>query len=280
MRKSIIFLFLATLFFTALFFWQNFLVQVPKIEKEIPGLVQKFKENISSPPPLIVEVRLPESFLTQAGVIESTNLQRQKNGLPFLKENQQLNNSALAKAKDMLEKQYFGHLSLENKGPADLAKEAGYEFITIGENLALGDFENDEKLVEGWMASPGHRANILNAQYQEIGVAVLKGKFQGRTTWLAVQHFGKPLASCPQPSEEILAKIKENQNQIEKMYLILSELETEIKAFWPKHGPEYNQKVKEYNLLVDKYNSLIEATKILIEKYNHQVLLFNECAKK
>ena len=243
-------------------------------------MFKNLKKISLPPPPLIVEVLLPESFLTQAGVIEFTNLQRLKNGLPPLKENQQLNNSALAKAKDMLDRQYFEHTSPENIGPAELAKEAGYEFIVIGENLALGDFENDEKLVDNWMASPGHRANILNPQYQEIGVAVLKGKFKDRITWVAVQHFGKPLSACPQPSEQIFSEIRENQSNLEKMYLSLVELERDIKAFKPKRTLEYNQKVGEYNLLVDKYNSLIERTKILVEKYNNQVILFNECVQK
>ncbi len=277
-KKLISLLFLLVFLGGILFFWQFLFRELPKVEREIPVLVGKIRKQIATPPPLIVEVRLPESFLTQAGVIQWTNIQRQKQGLPALRESNELNESSLIKVKDMLLKQYFGHISPEGEGVWDLASRAGYEFIAIGENLALGDFENDEKLLEGWMGSSGHRANILSSQYQEIGVAVLKGEFQGRETWLAVQHFGKPLSVCPQPSESLITEISENQSQIEKMYLTLSALEEEINSMRPKRGLAYNQKVEEYNNLVSQYNALIGKTKLLIEQYNNQVRLFNQCA--
>ena len=263
-----------------LFFGQDLLPQLTKVEREVPAFVEELKEQISTPPPLIVEVRLPESFLTQAGVIQWTNIQRERAGLSALRESSKLEGSALIKAQDMLAQQYFGHISPEGEAVGDLAKRTGYEFIAIGENLALGDFENDEKLLEAWMQSEGHRENILSSQYQEIGIAVWQGEFQGRTTWLAVQHFGLPLSACPSPSKEKISKISGNQNQIEEMYLVLSVLQEEINSMRPKRGSDYNQKVEEYNNLVSQYNLLINETKLLIEQYNQEVLLFNECAKR
>lgn len=279
MRKSILFLLVITFLGAVLFFWEDLLKELPRIKTEVPVLVQEIRGRIATPPPLILEDRFAESFLTQAGVIQQTNIQREKYGLPPLKESAKLNLSAQIKTQDMLDKQYFGHVSPAGEGVGDLAGKAGYEFIAIGENLALGDFENDEKLVQGWMASQGHRENILSSQYQEIGVAVLKGEFEGRVTWLAVQHFGLPLSSCPQPPESTQAAILTNQQEIQKMSYVLSLFQNEIRAMQPKRGSIYNQKVKEYNALVFQYNTLIDATKLLIEQYNNQVILFNECAK-
>ncbi|TSC75516.1 MAG: transporter [Parcubacteria group bacterium Gr01-1014_30] len=286
MRKSILLLFLAALVLGVLFFWSSSLDFYSKIglgllqvQEDTGVLLKEVKEQVSAPAPLIIEKRLPESFLTQAGVVEWTNVQRVKNGLPALRENAQLNTSALIKTEDMIAKQYFGHVSPEREGAGDFVNKAGYEFVAIGENLALGDFENEEILVQGWMDSPGHRANILNSQYQEIGVAVLKGEYQGRVTWLAVQHFGRPASSCPAPSEAVLSEIKENQGSIEEFDSILAELRQEIDSMRPKRGPEYNRKVDEYNALVAQYNLLIDQTKALIEQYNAKVQQFNQCVQ-
>jgi uncharacterized protein YkwD len=92
----------------------------------------------------------------------------------------------------MFENQYFAHESPTGEKVSDLAKKFGYDFLLIGENLAMGNFSSDEDLVLAWMESPGHRENILNEKYQEIGVAVKKGIFEGKEVWIAVQHFGLP----------------------------------------------------------------------------------------
>jgi len=119
---------------------------------------------------------------------------------------------------DIFEKQYFAHISPEGLGPSDLAEKSGYEYIMIAENLALGNFKDDNTLVNAWMDSPGHRANILNNRYTEIGVAVGKGFFSesnennkeeiATEVWIAVQEFGLPLSSCPKPEESLLNTIE------------------------------------------------------------------------
>jgi hypothetical protein len=262
-----------------IFAWKNF---TPKLSLKSPEKIGDFlkkeiEKEISTPPPLRVEKEVPEAYLTRAGVIQWTNAQRAKYGLPPLKENPRLDVSAELKVQDMFEKQYFAHLSPSGEGVKDLVEIAGYEYIAIGENLALGNFRNDEALVQGWMDSPGHRANILNPGYQDIGVAVQKGQFEGRSVWLAVQHFGRPLSACPQPDENLKAQIDSNQNEIEKLQANLLKLEAEIKNMKPKRGPAYTQKIEEYNALVLQYNTLIDQTKTLITNYNNQVNLFNQC---
>jgi len=267
------------------FFWRDFSnfysklpFKPPEIEKGIGEfLAKEVEKQISTPPPLRAKEEVPESYLTRAGVIQRTNSQREKYGLPPLKENPRLNVSAELKVADMFEKQYFAHISPSDKGVKDLAEISGYEFIALGENLALGNFQNDEVLVQGWMDSPGHRANILNPGYQEIGVAVQKGNFEGKATWLAVQHFGRPLSACPQPDEALKAEIDVNQMKISELQTTLTKLESEIRTMRPKRGSTYNQKVQEYNAFVFQYNNLVDQTKTLINAYNSQVNLFNQC---
>lgn len=259
-------------------FYSGFSLKLPEIKEKIgefKGL--EIKKEISTPPPLKAEREYPESFLTREGIIKWTNLQREKYNLPPLKESLKLNLSSAIKVEDMFQNQYFAHLSPEGEGVADLAKIVDYKFILIGENLALGNFKNDEGLVQSWMESPGHRENILNQRYQEIGVAVKKDKFEGKEVWLAVQHFGLPLSACPQPEENLLAQIKENENELNQIQTELEKLQLEIKKMKPKRGVAFSQKIKEYNILVGKHNSLLEKNKILIEDYNKKVKLFNNC---
>ena len=252
--------------------------QLPRFEKEITDFLKKeVEKQILTPPPLRIPKENPGSFLTRVGVIEWTNIQREKYGLPALLENEKLNSSARVKVEDMFEKQYFAHFSPSGTGLGDLVKDSGYEFIIIGENLALGDFENDEVLVQSWMDSPGHKENILNSKYQEIGVAVVKDMFEGRTTWLAVQHFGLPLSVCSQPEEVLEIEINLKQEQIEELHKTLVALRRKIKSTRPKRGPLYNEMVEQYNNLTSQYNTLVEEAEFLINQYNSQVGLFNDC---
>jgi uncharacterized protein YkwD len=284
MRKFILLIILAITL--GGFFWSEILDFYSKLTLRLPqqwteertnDLIEEVEKQIATPPPLRAEKEAPESFLTQAGIIQWSNFQREKYGLPPLKENAKLDSSAEIKVEDMLENQYFAHSSLSGVGVKELAERVGYEFIAIGENLALGNFQNDEALLQAWMDSPGHRENILNIQYQEIGVAVIKGVFKGQTTWLAVQHFGLPLSACSQPDETLKVEIETNQNQIEELQQTLEVLQTEIQIMRPKRGPAYNQKIEQYNAIVSQYNNLVDEKKVLISQYNAQVKLFNDC---
>jgi len=123
------------------------------------------------------------------------------------------------------------------------------------------------------MDSPGHRANILNSKFQEIGVAVVMGIFEGKSTWLAVQHFGLPLSACPQPSLTLKEQIQSNQSEINNLQAVLNNLSAELKSMRRRD----KDKVDEYNSLVSQYNALVRETKSLINQYNSQVSLFNSC---
>ena len=239
-------------------------------------------QKVAEPGPLriaVTAVPTPsnETQLSVRGVIEYTNGARSINGgLPALIENQTLNRDAQIKVDDMFAKQYFEHESPTGVGPGDIAKAVGYDFVLVGENLALGDFENDEMLVKAWMDSPGHRANILNAHYQEIGVAVGKGMYEGRLTWLAVQSFGMPLSACPAIDVQKKAQIDRNNIQVTAMSAVLEEKKAKINAT-PTSDSNYNAYVNEFNVLVAPYNMLVVDTRTLVVEYNATVLAFNNC---
>ncbi len=216
--------------------------------------------------------------LSVRGVIEYTNGARSLNGgLPALIGNETLNRMAQIKLDDMFAEQYFEHISpTTGVGPGDLAKVVRYVYVIVGENLALGDFGSDEKLVAAWMASPGHRANILNRYYQEIGVAVGMGIYEGRNTWLAVQSFGMPLSACPSIDAQMKMQIDNNNIQISNLGSQLDVKKAQIDSI-PTSDPNYNIYVAEFNALLPEYNNLVESNKAIILTYNAQVQAYNNC---
>jgi uncharacterized protein YkwD len=90
--------------------------------------------------------------------------------VPPLKLSPLLSRAALAHAKDMSANKLFEHRGSDGSMPADRARRAGYDWLSVGENIALGA-ANAEVVVQGWIKSPGHCANIMSAQYQEMGLA-------------------------------------------------------------------------------------------------------------
>ncbi len=225
----------------------------------------------------------PDAYLTREGTINFTNQARRQNGnLAPLQENFLLDKDAQAKLEDMFARQYFEHVSPDGKGPADQAKAVGYQYAVIGENLALGNFKNDQALVTAWMNSPGHRANILNTGYQEIGVAVGQGNFQGQKVWLAVQEFGKPLSSCPAVDSELKTQIGSLQSDIDAIQPQLQSLKVQIdNSPQPQNQAQldaYNNLVSQYNALVKIYNNKVDQLKADTDQYNVQVQAFNACA--
>lgn len=238
------------------------------------------EKTIVAPGPLramVSDLSPSTSALSVKGIIYHTNIARQQNGnLPGLFENSLLNKDAQMKVDDMFAKQYFEHVSPIGVGPADLARAVGYEYVVVGENLALGDFSDDNAVVTAWMNSPGHRANILKPQYQEIGVAVGKGMYEGRMTWLAVQSFGMPLSSCPTTDTALKSKIDSNSIAINNLKSQLDAKKAQIDATSP-FDPNYNVYVNEFNAIVPNYNNLVEANRIDVASYNAGVQAFNVC---
>lgn len=131
------------------------------------------------------------SSITASEVVEKTNQQRAKSGLEPLVLNQSLTQAALAKGQDMMNDQYWAHVSPDGVEPWYFIDQAGYSYTIAGENLAR-DFSETNTMMQAWMDSPTHRANILNSRYSEIGIAVIDGSLLGYDTTLVVQMFGDP----------------------------------------------------------------------------------------
>jgi hypothetical protein len=245
--------------------------------KEIVGEVYN---NI----PLIGKDESAHAFLTVSGVWSFTNVERKQNGdLSLLSLNQKLNQIAELRLKDMFDKQYFEHISPSGVGVSQIAPQVGYEFIAIGENIALGNFRDDAAIVKAWMDSPGHRANILNKYYTEIGIAVGKGTYKGKSTWIGVQVFGRPLSLCKQTDQNLKSQIDQNKHSIDMMESALSEkfaALTNMKNNPQVSAEEYNKKVDEYNAGIRQLNNLIEEVKASVVIYNAQVRAFNTCVGK
>lgn len=132
------------------------------------------------------------SAVTAENVIRLTNVARSAAGLEELRPNALLSVAAERKAEDMVEKQYFAHTSPEGLTPWHWIREAGYDYRSAGENLAVHYFSS-EGVHEGWMASPTHRQNILDERYVDIGVGVVQGRYDDYDTIMVVEMFGRPV---------------------------------------------------------------------------------------
>ena len=121
----------------------------------------------------------------EAQVVQLVNQERAKAGLKPLTANAPLSKVARTKSADMRDKNYFAHNSPTYGSPFDMMKSFGITYRTAGENIAAGQ-RTPEQVVIAWMNSPGHRANILNANYTEIGVGYVAGGSYGHY-W--TQHF-------------------------------------------------------------------------------------------
>lgn len=253
---------------------------VPYTQPHITIVPEAVKPEPVQPPPLQnIKPASRIGTLDASAVLTLTNKERQKQGLPVLTHNTKLDSSALMKAMDMLEKQYFAHDSPTGVTVEDLANAVKYEFVSLGENLAYGNFESNAELVQGWMDSPGHRANILSSKYTEIGVAVVKGTYEGKEVWMAVQEFGKPRSSCPQPDSALKEKIDAANADLDRIGFDITAMKEKLQQTDPQSDPTYSTQVDDVNSLVSLYNTQIATIKMWIAEYNAQIQAFNQCAK-
>src|SRR3989344_5650104 len=263
---------------TVLKTYDNFGKNVENFQKtDLGNTIQSVAKKIIAPGPLNIGGNSNSVVLVKAKIIAQTNIQRYDNGaLPPLVENASLNAAALAKAQDILKNQYFEHISQSGIDPGTLVKTYGYEYIVSGENLILGNFSSEQEVVQNWMDSPGHRANILNDRFIDIGVAMVKGTYKGQSVWVGVQEFGLPLSLCQSPSFTLKTEIDDNKIKLDQLSAQIDTKRSEINNTNPK-SPKYNALVDQYNALVNEYNQLAQNTKNLILQYNNQINIFNQC---
>lgn len=143
---------------------------------------------------IAVSINLPQNIffadITKTSLVGFVNQSREQAGLAPLFENEKLNQAAHLKAENMAENQYFSHTSPTGISPWHWFSVAGYNYKYAGENLAIGFYESEE-VYNAWLASPSHKSNLLNANYTEIGTAVLHG-FDENNAVIVVQLFGAP----------------------------------------------------------------------------------------
>lgn len=122
-------------------------------------------------------------------ILARLNAERGAAGLPGLRENPTLSAAAQAHACDMAIRGYFNHQSPEGTMPWDRADAAGYRSCGAAENIAWGNFDA-AAVMDGWMKSPGHRANILLDFVTEVGIGVAPAIGSAKPQF--VQLFAKP----------------------------------------------------------------------------------------
>ncbi|MFC5144885.1 CAP domain-containing protein [Streptomyces aureoversilis] len=118
-------------------------------------------------------------------VVDMVNAERAKAGCSPLTVNAKLQAAAQGHSDDMAARDYYDHTSPEGKSPGDRMTAAGYRWSTYGENIFKSP-RDARTAMDGWMKSPGHRANILNCSFKEIGVGI---NFKSNGPWWT-QNFG------------------------------------------------------------------------------------------
>jgi uncharacterized protein YkwD len=128
-------------------------------------------------------------------VLQLVNKERAARRLPPLRRVPELDQAAEKRARDMADRDYFAHVSPDGVTPGDQVIAAGYRPLMCGENIASG-YANAASVMRAWMDSPGHRANILERRFRDIGLSFLEapGTDSG-VLW--VQEFGEPSPERP-----------------------------------------------------------------------------------
>ena len=184
------------------------------------------------------------------------------------------------RADDLFTNQYFEHESPDGKSVSDIVEQLGYEYLSIGENLALGNYTDNQEIVLSWMESPGHKANILNEKYTDLGVAVKEGKYKGEINTIAVQVFALPLTNCSRPNQGLKTLIDSSTISIKQMETEALLMRNNLNIMNNDlliDGAYYNQKIQEYNLFAERVNNAIEALKQIVSDYNLEVSEYNLC---
>ena len=207
-------------------------------------------------------------------LVDLANTDRTDNALSPLTTNPVLEAAATLKANNMAEQGYFAHVSPDGVTPWHWFAEAGYRFVAAGENLAV-NFSDSDDVEQAWMESPGHRANILNGNFTEIGIATARGEYKGRETIFVVQLFGRPALATATAVPDVVAQAPapttpETEEPIpavaaESASIPETSIETvEIAPVAPLEEPTELEIIREDNLFIAvRNNEAISATQEL-----------------
>lgn len=132
-------------------------------------------------------------------MLADTNAERQANGEPALQLNSELSSAAMAKAKDMATRNYWSHVTPDGQQPWVFVTATGYSYQKLGENLATG-FTDEASAINGWMASPPHRENLLDPVFTQVGFGFANAadyKATGGPATIFVAFYGRPSDTIP-----------------------------------------------------------------------------------
>lgn len=149
---------------------QRFEISISELQKANPN-IKDFSRIYVGQTVMIPDTRSLSSHEQQ--VFEIVNQERAKRGLPLLKLNAELSRVARIKSQDMIDKKYFAHNSPTYGSPFQMMQSFGLRFSAAGENIAYGQ-KTAAEVMNTWMNSSGHRANILSQAYTNIGIGVAK----------------------------------------------------------------------------------------------------------
>ena len=156
-----------------------------------------------------------------AVLVDLTNEHRVQNNQKPLAVNPLLEKAAMLKAKDMAANGYFAHTSPTGITPWQWFSKAGYSFVYAGENLAI-NFSESSAVEQAWIASPTHHANLISTKFDETGIAVYDGVYQGRPTTFVVQLFGKRPTVRPSSAVASVAPLSTSELNTQKKVAIVS----------------------------------------------------------
>jgi uncharacterized protein YkwD len=145
-------------------------MQKPEINKPEVNKPETNKPETEKPEINVPEINTPaESYATE--LLALVNQARKQQGLSALTLDSSLSAVAQAHSDDMAKNNFFSHTNLKGQSPFDRLKNAGVNYQTAGENIAMGQ-KNAQEVFSSWMNSQGHRANILNASFNKMGVGL------------------------------------------------------------------------------------------------------------
>ncbi|MDP5315788.1 sigma-70 family RNA polymerase sigma factor [Streptomyces poriferorum] len=162
----------------------------PSVKRSSSATPSRTPKKSVAPTPTVapaprVTATPPVSVSTTAQVVSLVNKERAAAGCGGLTEDSQLTDAAQRHSDDMAARDFFEHTNPDGADPGQRVTDAGYRWSTYGENIARGQ-QTPESVMESWMNSPGHRANILNCSFKNIGIGIHKGS--GGPWW--TQDFG------------------------------------------------------------------------------------------
>lgn len=150
------------------------------------------------------------SDITPKNILIQINYQRELRGIKPLQEDTRLDQAAVNKSTDMIDKDYFEHYA-HGLTPWKFIENQKYDYLYAGENLAM-DFQTSEGMVRAWMSSSAHRKNILNPDYDDIGIGVVKGEYTddhgSRETNMVTNMFGKEKPAILKLFDAVVNRLK------------------------------------------------------------------------